>query len=119
MAVDVERLIVTLEARLDGYMRSLNRGQAETNAKLGAIERRFDQTAARVKSSAISMGGVLGTVGAYLSVDALIAYANAWTRVVRSVEAGGDVFGITLKPATELNRLANEARVDVEAYAKT
>lgn len=119
MAVEVERLSVVLEARLDQYNRALIKGQADTNKRLGAIERRFQQTTARVRQSAVSMGAIAGTIGAYLSIDQLIGYANAWTRVERSIEAGGDVFGITLKSAGELTRLANDARIDVEAYAKT
>jgi tape measure domain-containing protein len=116
---DVERLRIILEANMAQYTAALNSAQAQTNAKLGAIEKRFDQATARMKSSAVSLGGVMGTIGAYLTVDQVIGYANAWTRVVRSLDAGEQVFGITLKSAAELNALASEARIDVEAYTKT
>ena len=119
MAVEVEKLIVVLEARTAAMTQQMAKGQADINRKLGEIERRFAQTSNKVRQSAVSMGAVLGSIGAYLSVDQLIGYANAWTRVTRSIEAGGDVFGISLKSAEELTQLANDARIDVEAYTKT
>lgn len=119
MAVEVDRLVTVLEARYGQYLRDLSGAQQQTNRRLGDIERRFAQTNASVSRSIGSMGAVIGTIGAYLSVDQVVAYANAWTRVTRSIDAGGDVFGITLKSAEELTDLANEARIDVEAYAKT
>lgn len=76
--------------------------------------------AASVANTSFSGVGVtLGGIGTYLAVSALTEYASAWTRVTRSVDAGERVFGTALKPAAELNDLANDARVDVEAYAKT
>jgi len=116
--MDVERLRVILEANTAQYTAALNSAQAQTNAKLGAMEKRFDQATARMKSSAVSLGGIMGTLGAYLTVEQVVGYANAWTRVTRSLDAGQDVFGITLKSAGELNKLASEARVDLEAYSK-
>jgi tape measure domain-containing protein len=118
MAVEVERLIVTLQADLANYNRALAKGQADTNRQLAAIDKRFAATSAKVRQSAISMGAVVGSIGAYLSVDQLVGYANAWVRVTRSIEGSGDVFGITLKSAGELTALANDSRVDLEAYAK-
>ncbi|MGE0022880.1 MAG: tape measure protein [Hyphomicrobium sp.] len=119
MAVEVEKLIVTLEARFDQYNRALAKGQADTNKKLGEIERRFQQTSARVRQSSLAMGTALGGIGAYLGVRAVADYANSWTRLTRSIDAGGRTFGIVLKPAEELNELANDARIDAEAYTKT
>lgn len=119
MAIEVDRLVTVLEAQYGPYLRDLNRAQQDTNRKLADIEKRFAQTNASVSRSVGSMGAALGTIGAYLSVDQIIAYANAWTRVTRSIDAGSDVFGISLKSAEELTDLANEARIDVEAYTKT
>lgn len=119
MAVEVEKLVTVLEARLDGYNRQLAQAQATTNRQLGQMQARFDQAARGMRSSAISLGGVMGTLGAYLTVDQVIGYANAWTRLTRSLDASEQTFGINLKSAQELNALANEARIDVEAYTKT
>lgn len=119
MSVEVDRLLVALEARVGPYMKGIADAQRDTNKKLDLIEKKFASTERNVRASVGSMGAVLGTLGAYLSVEQVIGYANAWTRVVRSIEAGGDVFGINLASAQELTALANEARIDVEAYTKT
>lgn len=119
MTVEVDRLLVALEARVGPYMKGIADAQRDTNKKLDLIEKKFASTERNVRASVGSMGAVLGTLGAYLSVDQVIGYANAWTRVVRSIEAGGDVFGINLASAQELTALASEARIDVEAYTKT
>lgn len=119
MVVEVEKLIVSLEARFDQYNRQLAKGQADTNKKLAEIDKRFAQTSARVRQSALSMGTALGGIGAYIGAQAVTEYANSWTRLTRSIDAGGRVFGIALKPAEELNELASEARIDAEAYTKT
>lgn len=119
MAVEVERLIVTLEANFARMTREMARGQADTNRKLGEIERRFQQTSQRVNRSAGMMGAAIGSIGAYLSVDQILGYANAWTRVTRSLDAGEQTFGITLASAEQLTALANEARIDTEAFTKT
>lgn len=119
MAVEVDKLLVALEARVGPYMKGIADAQRDTNKKLDMIEKKFTSTERNVKASVGSMGAVLGSIGAYLSVDQLVGYANAWTRVTRSIEAGGDVFGISLKSAEQLVGLANDARIDVEAYTKT
>lgn len=123
MATEAERLYITLEARLDKYTRDLNQAQATTNAKLGAIEKRYAAFAAQLKtttsSAALSMGGMFAGLGGAVVSQQLIEYANAWTRVQRAVEGGEQTFGLALKSGSELTDLANEARVDVEAFAKT
>lgn len=122
MAVEVERLLVTLEARIDGYNRNLMQAQAQTNRQLSAMEGRFAQWSSRLKNTAAGagagIGAIFGGIGAALGTAAVIEYANAWTRITRAVDASGTVFGIALRPATELNKLANDARVDLEAYSK-
>lgn len=111
MATEVDRLIVTLEARLGRYEADLRRGQQVTNQRLDQMERRFTQFGGSIR-------GVIGSIGVYLSGRELIGYANAWTRVERSIAAGEQVFGVRLRSASELNALAKEARVDLEAYSK-
>ena len=92
MATEAERLYITLEARLDKYTRDLNQAQATTNAKLGAIEKRYAAFAAQLKtttsSAALSMGGMFAGLGGAVVSQQLIEYANAWTRVQRAVEGG-------------------------------
>lgn len=111
MAVEVEKLIVTLEARLQGYEANMSRAQGVTNQRLDQMERRFSQFGG-------SVSGVIGSLGVYLSGRELVGYANAWTRVNRSLSAGEQVFGTRLRSAEDLNKLASDARVDLEAYSK-
>lgn len=122
MAVEVEKLLVTLEANLANYNRNLTQAQGVTNAKLTAMEARFAKWSANLKNSTASAGAgitsMLGGIGAALGVATVIEYANAWTRTTRALDASGQVFGITLKSASELNALANDARVDLDAYSK-
>jgi len=122
MATDLERLSVVLEARFDKYNRDLQQGLANTNRQLGAIERRFATFGASLKAStssaAIGIGGMLGGLGAYLGVQQLKEYADGWLTITRTIAGGEQVFGMRLRSAEELNKLANESRVDNEAYAK-
>lgn len=118
MSVEVERLVVTLEARMGEYSRQLLQGQQSTERALRQIDQRFARTASNVKASAGSMGAALGTIGTYLTVDQVVGYANAWLRVTRGLEGSERTFQTTMTNASALNRLASDARVDVEAYAK-
>lgn len=123
MATEAERLYITLEARMDAYNRDLARAQALTHQKLGAMEARYQQMAARIKQStadaSAGLGTALGGVGLAIGAHAVLEYANEWTRLTRSLEGSEQAFGIVLKSGHEVTQLANEARIDVEAYAKT
>ena len=122
MAVQVEKLLVTLEAKIDGYNRGLLQAQTQTARQLTAMETRFAQWSGNLKNSAASagsgIGAALGGIGAYLGTQAVIDYANEWTRLTRSIEGSSQVFGIALQSAESLTRMANESRVDVEAFSK-
>lgn len=118
MATEVERLVVTLDAKLDAYMRNMMRAQQSTNQQFTSMEARFAQFQKKAEGAAGSVGAVLATIGTYLSVTALQNYANEWNRVSRSIDGSQQVFGIALKNAAELNVLASDARVPLEAYAK-
>jgi tape measure domain-containing protein len=122
MAVEVERLLVRMEVQTAQYNAALLRAQQQTNTQLAGIEKRFAATSRQVGGSASSMAmgvtGALGSIGAALGTAAVVDYANAWTRLTRSLDANSQVFGIALRSAQDLTNLANEARVDVEAYGK-
>lgn len=123
MADDTQRLIVSIEAKVDKLQKALDKASGITSARAKQIESRFAKMSDNLRNSAsgtaASIGNVFAGLGAYLSADALVDYANEWTRLTRSIDASSDTFGIALRPASDLVKLANEARVDVEAYAKT
>lgn len=122
MAVEVEKLLVTLEARMGRYEREMNRAGALTNTRLAAMEARFATFATRLRSSAstaaLGVGTALGGLGAYLGVRQIKQYADSWTSVTRALEASEEIFGIRLRSAEELNKLANDARQDNDSFAK-
>lgn len=122
MAVEVEKLLVRLEAQTAQYSRAIVQAQQQTNNQLGAIENRFARLSSNVKGSTSSMAmgvtGALGAIGGALGTAAVLEYANAWTRLTRSIDANSQIFGVALRSAQDLTDLANEARVDVEAYGK-
>lgn len=117
--MDLEKLNVVLELQHQKFLNNLTQAQVQTSRQLSAIEKRFAATTAHVRQSSTAMGAALGGIGAYVGVRAVTEYANSWTRLTRSIDSGGRVFGIALKPAEELNELANDARIDAEAYTKT
>lgn len=123
MTTEIEKLTVTLEARLGKYQSDLSKAQAITNQKLAASEARFAKWSGNLQNTASSAAGGIGTVfaglGAYLSAHAIVDFINEWNRLDRSIEASSETFGIALKSTKELVALANDSRVDVEAYAKT
>lgn len=119
MAVDLDTYILQLKADNARYDRNLLQSQRNTERALAAIDRRFARTNAHVARSVGSMGSILGGIGTYLGARAVTDYANSWTRLSRSIDASGRIFGIALKPAEELNELASDARIDAEAYTKT
>ncbi|WP_072389888.1 tape measure protein [Hyphomicrobium sp. CS1GBMeth3] len=118
MAVDLDRYILELQARMDRYDRDLLRAQRATDRSLGTIERRFATTNRSVRTNVLGMGTALGGLGAYLGAKQIREYADSWNSVSRALEAGEQIFGVRLRSASELNKLANDARIDNDALAK-
>lgn len=122
MATEVDRLVVTLEARMGRYEAEMRRASQMTGQKLTQMEGRFALFARNLKGSAstaaLGVGSALGGIGAYLGVQQLQSYADGWTTITRALTASEQAFGMRLRSAEELNKLANESRVDNEAYAK-
>lgn len=167
MAEDMQRLVVSLEARIDQFSKALDKATGVADSRMKKIEDRFksantkmvagmsgmgkaallnqlatermtmgmssfataapaagaaarrlsgDLTAA--SSSSLGMGTALGTLGAYLTVSELKDYSDGWQTIQRTIAGGEAVFGMRLRSAEELNKLANDSRVDNEAYAK-
>lgn len=122
MAVEVERLVIALEARLDRYDRNLARATTITNRRASQMERRFAVMSRSLKNSAstaaLGVGAAMGGIGAYLGTRQLKAYADGWTTVTRTLAANEEVFGVRLRSAKEMNVLAKDARADLDAYTK-
>lgn len=122
MAVEVERLIVTLEARLDRYDANLRAANVATDRRVAQIEQRFDRMAGRLRTSAstaaMSVGAALGGLATALSGRELARYADGWTTVTRALESGEQIFGVRMRSASALNKLASESRADLDSFSK-
>lgn len=111
--VDEMRLIIDAEmAKMMTKFDQADRRVEAFTRKSGEQMRRFDNYIRTAGASLVTLGGALG-------VGQVIQYANAWTRVERSLDAGEQTFGVTLHNAKQLSALASDARIDVEAYTKT
>lgn len=121
-ATEVETLVVRLEARLNKYDADMRKLQRQTDQTLARVEKRFDGFSRSLRTSvsnaALGARTALGGLGAYLGVGQLREYADGWTSVTRAVSAGEQSFGVRLRSASELNKLANDARIDLDAYTK-
>lgn len=118
MAVDIDTYLLELKARTDRYDRDLRGARNRTDRELSAIDRRFAMTNRNLRSGALGMGTLLGGIGAYIGVQQIKDYADSWNSVTRSLEASESIFGMRLRSASDLNKLANEARIDNDALAK-
>lgn len=90
MAVTVERLIATLEARFDKYEKSLNRALGQTDRSFRRIEQRGKQLETRMAS----IGGAVGrrfvaALAAGISVRAFQQLSDAATRIDNALKVAG------------------------------
>lgn len=122
MATEIDRLTVVLQAQFGQYRAEWQRAQRATGQHAQAIEQRVAlmsrQLRTTTSTAALGMGSVMGGLATYLGVQQLQSYADGWTTITRALTASEEAFGMRLRSAEELNRLANESRVDNEAYAK-
>lgn len=110
--VDQMRIIMDAEtARMMTKLDQADRRMARFERNTADSLRRFD---GYFRSAASAVGILAGSLG----TQQIIEYANAWTRTERALAASQDIFGMRLASAEDMVRFANDARVDVEAYAK-
>jgi len=68
--------------------------------------------------SGVGLGTMMGALATYMALGTLRAYADSWNSITRAIDASEQIFGIRLRSAEALNRLANEARIDNDSLAK-
>jgi len=115
-----ERLVSGM-SRFGGTLNQVQGPLASSAAALAATSSASGMLASnwsRLQTQGNGMAAMFGGIGAALAVASITEYANAWTRVTRSLDANSQIFGVALTSAANLNALANEARVDLDAYAK-
>lgn len=125
MATDIERLQVTLEASVTKFERALSKANGEATKRLGAIEKRFEESNGRIArlmnstSQIVSSGlGRLGALaGAVLSTDAIRKYADEWQTAVNKISAANMSRQGAGDRASQLTDIAIRSNADLGATA--
>jgi tape measure domain-containing protein len=83
---DLQRLVVSMEARYASMERELKKANAVANKQARVIETRFQKMNGSI---AASLGRIGLLVGGALSVREVLSYADAWTRANNSLKVSG------------------------------
>lgn len=123
MATKIETLLVSLEARINQYEKTMQRSLGVANRTAGGIEARFNRMSKNVNASFQNMlrNGAAFAGGA-LGVREVAQYADAWTEAGNKLRAAGTAAGVQTRSLDELRASANAARTSlgdyVDLYAK-
>ncbi len=126
MSVEVERLIATLEARVDKFEKALVKSYQKSDENFGKIERRATQMTGRLEASMAAAGKKAISFGASIAGGFLGGFAaGSITQVVASigqvassVAAVGDEArraGVDVESFQELKYVAEQNRIGVDA----
>lgn len=117
MAVDLERLVVSLEANLKQYERELARANRTTVTQLRALERQATVSATRIERSFTGIGTGVKAALAGLGVGSVTLAFVKLQRAISDVADIGDLadkIGITAEKLQELNFGAVQANMSLE-----
>ncbi len=118
MATDVERLIVSLEARTKAFENALNRANGVANKSARQIERRFADMNKNISATfANSLKNATALAGVGFSAREIVQYADAWTQAGNMIRAAAASAGVQTRSLEQLNAGANDARVSLTDYA--
>lgn len=94
MAIQVERMVAILEARLDKYEKGLAKARGETNRQFTAIERRGKQMEARLAATGSNLGMALtkglAVAGSLKGAQSLIDSATRIENALKIAGLAGD-----------------------------
>lgn len=126
MSTDQERLIVSLEARINQFERQMAKAQRNGGRTFDAIEGRAKQsarrlegtmaTAAKTIATGFSRGGIVGA-GITAGLVAMIGPAKQAADAVAAIGAEARRAGISFKSFQELSHVASQNRIAVDALA--
>jgi tape measure domain-containing protein len=121
MAETIERLAVLIEANTKSYERAMKRLEKKTNTATRKSQKSFNRLDRSMKTTGNAAGALskrlVGLFGAGLAVRQVSNYADAWTRVSRSIQSTENIFGVRLRSAEALSKLAIESRSDLESLS--
>ncbi|WGD32008.1 hypothetical protein AncyloWKF20_09390 [Ancylobacter sp. WKF20] len=124
MAVDEERLVVALEARIRDFERNFDRAQKTADRKFKAIEDRAKRSAGVVSQTFANLGrgtgAAFGAIGATagisgLGIAGLFAGAKTAAADLARVAAEAQKAGVGVEAFQELGYAAQGALVDIDA----
>lgn len=84
--VDLQRLVISMEANFKKYERALHKNNAQTNRQLRKMETRFEKAGVNIGKS---LSGPLASVGALLGTREVSRYADTWTAASNKLLAAG------------------------------
>lgn len=108
MAVEVETLIIKLEARVTDFEKQMARAQAKARTASNDIASTFTTANARI-------GRVLGVLGISLSVVALTQFVRKTVELGSSISDLSQKLGITAEDFQKLSFAASQTATDQEA----
>lgn len=121
MLVDLEKLVVSLEANLKQYERELARAQGTTVKALRKIEQDAQKSATRVEGAFSKLGAsfkgfALGAVGA-LSIERLVSAAGQAVRSVAKIGDQARQAGVSAEALQKIGFAAEQAGSSIDAVA--
>jgi tape measure domain-containing protein len=121
MAIDIERLVLQVEAKIDKLEKANLRAVQGTSKSLKQIEDRFDQMNVRVSRSGEQMGlnlkNAIAAIGIGLAIKETTSYADAWTSARNKIAAAGVANSQLGGTMDDLVGLARETRSEFGAVA--
>lgn len=120
---DMQRLIVSLEARTKAFENALKKANATSQTQLRKIERQFADANKKLVLNPFGnmRGGLAAGVGG-VGLNEVRKYADAWAEAGNKIAAASEVAGRQGRSLTDLNKIAAATRSGVtettDLYAK-
>lgn len=114
---DVAALIVRLEARIGQFERDLDRARRSTDRGMNRIDRRIRSSSRAFNGLARSVAQYAAAAGAALSAQAVIGYADAYTRATNTLGLYQDQLGETSKAYERLYQTAQATRSSFDSVS--
>jgi tape measure domain-containing protein len=128
MAIDMQRLVISLEARTKAAENQLRKSNAIMSRQLKQIEKQFADTNKKlvIKAPRMESGGGLATGAGIFAAGAaaneIRKYADAWTEAGNKIAAASQLAGRQGRSLESLNKIATATRSGltetVDLYAK-
>lgn len=126
MATDLERLIVSLEARTKAFENSLSKANTTAQRQLRNIEKKFADTNKKLEIKPIGglggLGGFGKVAGVAVAAREVQKYADAWTEAGNKIAAASQISGRQARSLGAINDIAKDTRSGitetVDLYSK-